>query len=336
MDLVQCIKPVKVAVEAVKFVSKSVDCVGSFTSDEKDFVNKLKDCPFTQDVGAGLEALNRIYALYNYLINKIANGEDLTSTEKDIIADDFKNVALSAINDLVDHYAGKNKDEVESSKDSVVNSLLEAVDAMKNLRDVKNPADFLTKAQDFFSKMTDLLDKFETTKEVAQKYKKFLTVWKKFDCITPLLEPCDRKEPTSLRSVSKEYPSYIQEFQESLRIVQDGAIAEDGLREEILGDPIWMGVSVEQMLPLLSYLNEFTDQLAEDKGIYLLRPQGVSVEQLERLKERWYNSFSKYQMGGENNVNLEKVRTLLATSKLASDYLHKSDFLILQSCWRLN
>ena len=31
-------------------------------------------------------------------------------------------------------------------------------------------------------------------------------------------------------------------------------------------------------------------------------------------------------MGGENNVNLEKVRTLLATSKLASDYLHKSDF----------
>lgn len=326
LDLVQCIKPVKVAVEAVKFVSKSVDCVGSFTSDEKDFVNKLKDCPFTQDVGAGLEALNRIYALYNYLINKIANGEDLTSTEKDIIADDFKNVALSAINDLVDHYAGKNKDEVESSKDSVVNSLLEAVDAMKNLRDVKNPADFLTKAQDFFSKMTDLLDKFETTKEVAQKYKKFLTVWKKFDCITPLLEPCDRKEPTSLRSVSKQYPSYIQEFQESLRIVQDGAIAEDGLREEILGDPIWMGVSVEQMLPLLSYLNEFTDQLAEDKGIYLLRPQGVSVEQLERLKERWYNSFSKYQMGGENNVNLEKVRTLLATSKLASDYLHKSDF----------
>ena len=157
---------------------------------------------------------------------------------------------------------------MESSKDSVVNSLLEAVDAMKNLRDVKNPADFLTKAQDFFSKMTDLLDKFETTKEVAQKYKKFLTVWKKFDCITPLLEPCDRKEPTSLRSVSKEYPSYIQEFQESLRIVQDGAIAEDGLREEILGDPIWMGVSVEQMLPLLSYLNEFTDQLAEDKGIY--------------------------------------------------------------------
>ncbi len=117
--------------------------------------------------------MNRIYALYNYLINKIANGEDLTSTEKDIIADDFKNVALSAINDLVDHYAGKNKDEVESSKDSVVNSLLEAVDAMKNLRDVKNPADFLTKAQDFFSKMTDLLDKFETTKEVAQKYKKF-------------------------------------------------------------------------------------------------------------------------------------------------------------------
>ena len=126
--------------------------MGSFTSDEKDFVNKLKDCPFTQDVGAGLEALNRIYALYNYLINKIANGEDLTSTEKDIIADDFKNVALSAINDLVDHYAGKNKDEVESSKDSVVNSLLEAVDAMKNLRDVKNPADFLTKAQDFLAK----------------------------------------------------------------------------------------------------------------------------------------------------------------------------------------
>ena len=89
--------------------------------------------------------------------------------------------------------------------------------------------------------MTDLLDKFETTKEVAQKYKKFLTVWKKFDCITPLLEPCDRKEPTSLRSVSKEYPSYIQEFQESLRIVQDGAIAEDGLGEEILGDPMMDG-----------------------------------------------------------------------------------------------
>ncbi len=77
------------------------------------------------------------------------------------------------------------------------------------------------------------------------------------------------KEPTSLRSVSKEYPSYIQEFQESLRIVQDGAIAEDGLREEILGDPIWMGVSVEQMLPLLSYLNEFTDQLAEDKKVFI-------------------------------------------------------------------
>ena len=62
---------------------------------------------------------------------------------------------------------------MESSKDSVVNSLLEAVDAMKNLRDVKNPADFLTKAQDFFSKMTDLLDKFETTKRLLRSIRNF-------------------------------------------------------------------------------------------------------------------------------------------------------------------
>ncbi len=327
LDLLQCVKPIKVAVEGVKFVSKSVDCVGSFTDDSKDTLDKLKDCPFTQDIGDGLEALQEIYALYSYLIEKIANGGDLSPTEKEMIAKDFQETASSAINDLVDHYAGQNKDEVAAKRANVIKALSETVDALKNLNGIENPAEFLTNAQDFFSKLTDLLGEFEKTKELAQKYKKFLTVWKKFDCITPLLEPCNRIEPMSLRANSnQEYPSYIQEFQQSLRIVQDAAIAEDALREEILGDPVWMSVPIEQMMPLLSYLNEFTDKLDQDKGFYLLRPSGISIEQLEQLKERWYNTFAKYQTNGENSIDFNKVKELLATSKIASDYLKETNY----------
>ncbi|MCQ5183014.1 hypothetical protein NE573_23535, partial [Parabacteroides distasonis] len=65
------------------------------------------------------------------------------------------------------------------------------------------------------------------------------------------------------------------------------------------------------------------DKLKEG-ALLFIQQQGVRKTSVDELVK--YANISKYQMGGENNVNLEKVRTLLATSKLASDYLHKSDF----------
>ncbi|MDD7631145.1 MAG: CARDB domain-containing protein [Parabacteroides sp.] len=336
LDLVQCIKPVKVVVEGVKTVAKSVKCVNSFTS-SKDFADKLKDCPFTDD--KGIIGLYEIYKEYDYLIKRALSSESLTQSELDLIMSDFKRVVDTALNDLLSSYTGQITDEILREKKAILEAAERLVKALQGAYDTANPEDgklsmqaVFDSASELFDSISELLNLFEVTKDFAEKFDKIVKVWKKVDCIVPLLEPCDKIENApdqqNLRSSSaNQYPSYILDFQEALSIAQDAAIAEDEMRREILGDDAWMNVTYQELLPLISYLNEYTSDLLNDTGVLAFKPKGFTDQQMFDLAERWYNSFYLYDESKGNSVKVSRISSeLLPVMNKAYSYLEDSGY----------
>ena len=139
-------------------------------------------------------------------------------------------------------------------------------------------------------------------------------------CPLKLFKPCDKEgnatpDQAGSRNLTKvlnqnAYPSYIQEFQQTLAYPFIDQMALMGIKYEFFGDINWLNADESQ---LSAFFDVFYSLQGEDDSISSdayptligVKPENISKESIYKFIERWNNSLRGEN--SENSINYEEV-----------------------------
>lgn len=147
------------------------------------------------------------------------------------------------------------------------------------------------------------------------------------DCVQPLIEPCTPGSFLSPRRANRDdegsngYPSYIQEYQNTLGMITSAFNAEVEKTIEFFGNDSWLYTDEEELDAFMQgFLSSDLDYLSAT-SLESIKPNGISNERLQLFVERWNNTI--HNTNAENKIDLEKYhacgRTILEAMAYAEE-----------------
>lgn len=140
-----------------------------------------------------------------------------------------------------------------------------------------------------------------------KKFIKFVDVWG--NCVKPLYEPCDPGNFTGAPQKQKApsgYPSYIDEYVDIMKHVENINNFEGVLFEEMFGDLMWLNADEDEFSEFVDLATEMESSGNIDyERLYANMPSNVSKSMVNKLIERWQNSRKFTE--GDNIIDFDAI-----------------------------
>ena len=187
----------------------------------------------------------------------------------------------------------------------------------------------LDELDDLLEHVEDLIDdaKLRPIYKWVQRTVGFLRIAN--DCILPFFEECNLQgsqmpsKMSSTRSTSQ-YPSYITEYQNNLRILIDATNGEIYKMVELLGDEQWLYADSVELAEFLETFIDYTKDKAPVDSMYLKKPSVISTEMVTTFINRWNNTINS--TGDINVINLDKIAEYNENIKKAYEHIAEEGY----------
>lgn len=150
------------------------------------------------------------------------------------------------------------------------------------------------------------------------------------DCIKPFTQPCNPNEQNNIISrritnqYESDYPSYISEFQENLKILISASDAEIGRVIELFGDEQWLYTDAYELSEFMNVFVAYTENNVSADSLYVVKPSTVSSEMVTLFITRWHNTIDEIE--STNTINFDNISEYNATIDRAYTHIAKEGF----------
>ena len=150
------------------------------------------------------------------------------------------------------------------------------------------------------------------------------------DCIKPFIQPCNPNEQNNIISrritnqYESDYPSYISEFQENLKILISASDAEIGRVIELFGDEQWLYTDTYELSEFMNVFVAYTENNVSADSLYVVKPSTVSSEMVTLFITRWHNTIDEIE--STNTINFDNISEYNATIDRAYTHIAKEGF----------
>lgn len=140
---------------------------------------------------------------------------------------------------------------------------------------------------------------------VVKKIKKYVDIWG--ECVVPLFEPCDPGNIKSSRakspSVNDNNPSYIQEYQEKLRITTNLIEGQINKITEIYGSKDWIDTDEEELSAFWDAFIDWNHGVKSKEELATFKPSSMSNDAFVKFVSRWESTLNNVDT--DNKIDLK-------------------------------
>lgn len=129
------------------------------------------------------------------------------------------------------------------------------------------------------------------------------------DCIVPLFKECDLEGSSRIKakdkSLGNNYPSYIIEYQNELKILVDAIDAEINRTTEFWGNDEWLKADPDELYTFLITFKKYINEEVTQEELMLVKPQALSKNWVSSFIERWENTIN--ESSDENRIDFNQM-----------------------------
>lgn len=147
------------------------------------------------------------------------------------------------------------------------------------------------------------------------------------DCLKPFFEPCDLEGPEKAPAKLSEgrtsgYPSYVEEYQQNLSVLVQGADGKVAMVQEFFGDERWLYSNVDQLRRFMLAFKTYTTGKITLDELLKVTPDDIPYSMVSKFVERWNNTIEEKE--DENVINFDKYTEYIQFVDNANELIARS------------